>query len=66
MNNNKEAKIFRKRRVFKDLFDVVVVFVFERPTNCLGHIKTGPRLHPTDRHPFGIKIYLSPVSCMLP
>ena len=28
---------------FKDPFDVVVVvFVFERPTNSLGHIETGP------------------------
>ena len=27
---------------FKDPFDVVVVFVFECPTNSLGHIKTGP------------------------
>ena len=39
----------------KNPSDVVVVVVFERPTNSLGHIKTGPRPHPTDWYPFGVK-----------
>ena len=29
--------------------------MFERPTNSLGHIETGPRPHPTDWCPFLVK-----------
>ena len=54
MNNNNETKMFRQRRVYKDPCDVVVA-VFERTTNSLGHFKTGPRPHPTDWCLFGAK-----------
>ena len=48
----------------KGVFDAVVVFVFERPTNSLGHIETGSRPYPTGWCPFDVKnIY---VSCILP
>ena len=58
MNNNNESKYSGQ-----GVFDVVV-FVFERPPNSLGHIETGPRPHPTDWCRFGVKNIS--VSCMLP
>ena len=59
MNSNNESK-YSGKKVYKDPFDVVVVFVSERPNNWDGATALSDRLVP-----FDFKNIVS-VSCILP